>query len=42
MVANTPIVEQQDVRVFENIEPTQNRAVGVVNAQIFTYPGRSL
>lgn len=36
---HAPIVKQKDVGVFERIEPTRERAVGVANAQLLTQAG---
>jgi hypothetical protein len=39
---HAPVVQQEDVRVFERIEPARKRAVGVANAQLLAQPGHPL
>ena len=36
---HAPVIKQQDVRVFERIEPARKRAVGMANAQVLAQPG---
>ena len=33
---HAPVVEQQDVRIFEHVQPARKGAVGVANAQLLT------
>ena len=39
---HAPVIEQEDVGIFERVQPARKGAVGVANAQFLAQPGNSL